>query len=378
MDLEHIVNTKQKICNYCIMDDSAQEIQFFSNGCNFCISAKERIKLEIIEDSLRTKEIEKLVSKIKSNNQKYDCIIGVSGGVDSSYVAYIVKKKLKLNPLAVHLDNGWNSKKSTKNIYELLKKLKIDLVTHVVDWKEFREIQRSLLLSNIKNFEIATDHAIMSLMLQKAKKYKIKYILHGGNIATESIMPGSWMEPNYDFSLIKKIVSKYSNVKIKTLPHSNIISIFTSLFIRKIRLIPILNYFPYNREDALNLLESELSYEPYGEKHFESVVTKFFQSYLLPKKFNIDKRRAHLSSLIVSKQISRKKALEIVSESHYSSTNEELDEKNYFLKKMKISNEEFETIMNDSSGLIIKSNLSFLHKPLIKYRSLIRKMIRKK
>jgi len=364
-----------KICNRCVMDDSVKDIIFYDIGCNFCENAIERIDNEIIKPNQRKQEIDKLKSMI-SSKKKYDCLIGISGGVDSTYVAYLVKKELKLNPLAVHLDNGWNSKKSTKNIYDILKKLDIDLITHVIDWKEFRGIQQSLLRSNIQNFEIATDHAILATMIKTSLKYDIKYILHGGNVATESIMPSSWMEPNYDFSVIKKIVKKYSKVKIKTLPHINVFTLFYALFIKKIKYVPLLNYFNYERDDAIEILKNKLGYDPYGEKHFESIVTKFFQSYLLPRKFNIDKRKAHLSSMIVSEQISRKKALKILAEPFYKDKVVESEEKEYFIKKLKISNEEFNAIIQDKRKLSIKGNLSFLQNSLLRYRNIIRKLTR--
>ena len=362
-----------KICNRCVMDSGIEDIIFYEIGCNFCQNGIERIDNELIKPNQRKQAIDKLKSMI-SGKKKYDCLIGISGGVDSTYVAYLVKKELKLNPLAVHLDNGWNSKKSTKNIYDILKKLDIDLITHVIDWKEFRGIQQALLKSNIKNFEIATDHAILATMIKISMKHDIKYILHGGNVSTESIMPASWMEPNYDFSLIKKIIKKYSNVKIKTLPRINIFTLFYALFIKRIKYVPLLNYFDYKRDEAIEILKNKLGYEPYGEKHFESIVTKFFQSYLLPKKFNIDKRKAHLSSMIVSEQISREEALKILAEPFYKDKVIENEEREYFIKKMKISNEDLEDIIKDKSKLSVKGNLFFLQNSLLRYRSIIRKL----
>ncbi len=364
-----------KICNRCVMDSRVKDIIFYDLGCNFCQNGLNRIKDEIIKPHNRERELKKLKSTI-STEKKYDCLIGISGGVDSTYVAYLVKKKLKLNPLAVHLDNGWNSKKSTKNIYDILKKLDIDLITHVIDWKEFRGIQQALLKSNIQNFEIATDHAILATMIKTSLKYDIKYILHGGNVATESIMPASWMEPNYDFSLIKKIVKKYSKVKIKTLPRVNVFTLFFALFIKRIKYIPLLNYVNYDRDEAIRILKNELGYEPYGEKHFESIVTKFFQSYLLPKKFSIDKRRAHLSSMIISNQITREEALKILDEPFYKDKVIENEEREYFIKKMKISNDELDEIVNNKNKLTVKGNLYYLQNSLLKYRGLIRKLIK--
>lgn len=330
-----------QICNRCVMDSTVPEIKFDDDGfCNLCTSAKERL---INESENRYKNFDEIIKYLKTIKKKYQCIIGVSGGADSSYVAYLLKKN-NINPLAIHLDNGWNSELATKNIEVILNKLEIDLKTYVINWKEFKEIQLSFLRSSISNIEIPTDHAILATLFNLASKYNLP-IIHGGNLSTESIMPSSWMHDNKDLSIIKNIVKKFSNTKLKTYPQLSITRFLFYIFIKKIKYIGILNYFPYKKNEALSKLRS-LGWSPYEQKHFESIFTKFFQGYILPKKFNIDKRKAHLSSLIISNQISKDDAeKELKKNSLYDPTNIEND-KIYFCKKLDISLEEFNQIIN--------------------------------
>ena len=340
------VEGNYKICNFCIMDDSVPDIEFNEKGeCNFCTNHRTRIANE--KDQYSQNQLDKLCARIKKNKKKnYDCIIGVSGGVDSTYTAYIVKKILKLNPLAIHFDNGWNSELAVDNIKNCLEKLDIDLYTYVVDWNEFKNIQKSLIYSSIKNIEIATDHAIQSLLFKTASREKIKFILHGGNNATEGIMPSSWMENNHDKKLIASIAKKFTNQKLKSLPTMNLFEFFYYLILKRIKYIPILNFFDYEKDDVLKILENELGYRPYKFKHYESVITRFFQGYILPNKFNIDKRKAHFSNLILSKQLTREEGLNLLKEPIYNENdlNTDLD---FFIKKLDLTEQEFERIMNE-------------------------------
>ena len=251
------------------------------------------------------------MKQIKSSkkNNKYDCVIGVSGGVDSSYVAYILKKEFKLNPLAIHLDNGWNSELAVRNIENLLSKLEIDLYTHVIDWEEFRDLQISFLKSSVANSEIPTDHAIVALLYKIAEKENIKFILHGGNLATESIMPEAWMHDAKDLKFLNSIHKTFSSKSLKSYPKMSYLKLFWKIFIKRIKYIGILNYIAYDKNQAMEILEKNLGWKKYEEKHFESIYTKFFQGYLLPKKFGIDKRKAHYSSLIINGQMKRNEAI---------------------------------------------------------------------
>jgi N-acetyl sugar amidotransferase len=331
------------------MDTSDPNIVFDENGnCNHCNRAVKLLATPPISLDKEGKqlELEKLISKIKAagKNKQYDCLIGVSGGVDSTYLAYFIKK-LGLKPLAVHLDNGWDSRLAVANIEKTLKKLDIDLFTYVIDWEEFRDLQLSFLKASTPDSEVPTDHAITAILYQIASKYKIKYILAGTNISTESILPKAWSQGHSDWKYINNIQKKFGTAKLKTFPHYNILSLFTNIAIRKIKFISILNYTDYVKDTALNILLNELDWENYGGKHQESIYTHFYQSYILPEKFGFDKRRAHLSSLIIDGQTTREEALKIM-ESPAITPESAMQEKEYVISKFNISKEEFENILN--------------------------------
>ena len=330
-------------CTRCIMDETVPLITFDESGvCNFCKDAliKVRAHEELVLNSQA--ELENLVKKIKASKKgsgKYDCIIGLSGGVDSSYVAHLVKKH-SLNPLAIHLDNGWNSDLAVTNIEKLVKSLDIDLFTYVINWNEFKDLQLSFLKSNVANCEIPTDHAIFAILFKMANKYGIKYIIHGGNSSSESIMPRAWMEDAFDTEIIKSVHRKYGTVKLKTFPRLGYPRLFYNLIIKRVKYIGILNYLDYNKETAITVLENELGWTRYSGKHFESIFTRWFQGHYLVKKYNIDKRLAHYSSLIISKQLSREDAIEKMKESPFDQTTIEMDN-NYIRKKFDLTEEEF-------------------------------------
>ena len=352
-----------QVCTYCVMDTTVPDIVFDKNGqCNLCLEHIHRIDNEASQyDEESLKKLKERIQK-SSKSKKYDCIIGVSGGVDSTYTAYIVKKVLKLNPLAVHFDNGWNSELAVENIKNCLDILDIDLYTHVVDWNEFRDIQRSLILSSVKNIEMATDHAIVSLLIKVASKNKVKFVLHGGNNATEGIMPFSWMETNNDKKLISSITKQFSHRELKTMPTMSLVEYFYYLMIKRIKYVPILNYFEYDKNHVFALLKEQLGYRPYASKHDESLITKFFQQYILPEKYNIDKRKAHYSNLIISKQMNRSDALSFLNNKLYDERSF-LNDKDFFLKKLNFTDKEFETIMSEKpkDASDYPSNIKYLN-----------------
>ena len=302
-----------KICSRCVMDESANEIIFDQNGtCNFCKNYYVTAEKELRTSSKDQEKLNRLILDVKksSKNQKYDCLIGVSGGVDSSYVAYLLRTKYKLRVLAVHLDNGWNSELAVSNIEQLMEKLGIELITNVLNWKEFSDIQRSFLKSSISNIEIPTDHAIWATLLRTANKHNIKYIFAGNNIVTESIMPASWLYTSKDFHLIKSIQEKFGTEKIKSFPYLSIFNYFYFLVVRGIRWVPILNWVSFDKAKAKETLISELGWRDYGGKHYESIFTRFFHASYLPQKFGFDLRKSYLSALICSGQITRDQALD--------------------------------------------------------------------
>jgi len=337
-----------RVCTRCVMDESADEIEFDSEGiCNFCKEYESRVKNEMVEN--KQEALEQLVAKIKEEGKgkPYDCIIGVSGGVDSSFVAHIVKEH-GLRPLAIHLDNGWNSDLAVSNIEKLLTQLDIELYTHVINWNEFKDLQKSFILSSLRNLEIPTDHAIGALLLKMANKHNIRYILNGSNLATEGILPLSWVGRNIDHRLLTSVHKEFGSKKLKTYPSVRLTQFAYYILVKKIKYIPLLNYVEYNKEEAIQFLEQSYGWKRYAGKHFESIFTRFYQGYMFPKKYGIDKRKAHLSTLIMSGQMSRKEATEELLESPYGDNLALIEEDiEYVLKKLDFSKEEFEKIMKE-------------------------------
>jgi N-acetyl sugar amidotransferase len=335
-----------KMCSHCILDTNDDpDITFDDNGvCNYCNKYKK-----IVETLPKGKEkeiaLQRIISEIKSNqkNSKYDVILGLSGGVDSSYLAYLCQK-FELRPLIVHFDNGWNSELSVQNIYKIINKFKYDLVTYVVDWEEFKDIQLAYLKASVIDIEAITDHAIMATMYHTAKKYNIKYILSGFNYVGESIMIKKWVWDKSDWLNIKSILKQYGKLKLKTFPHLSFWSKLYYQHIYKIKTIQLLNYIDYNPIESRKILMKELDWKDYGGKHCESIFTCFYQHYILPKKFSVDKRKVHLSNLICAGLISRDEALKKL-ESEKTNIENANAEKEYVLKKLGLSEKEFESIM---------------------------------
>lgn len=336
-----------RICSRCIMDTSAPDITFDEQGwCSYCRRYDERASNELHHNKAGQEKLKSLIHQVKKHgkNQEYDCLIGVSGGVDSSMVAYTVKR-LGLRPLAIHLDNGWDSELAVHNVEKLVKKLNIDLYTHVLDWEEFKDLHLCFLKASVINSEAPTDHAIIAILYQLAAKKGIRYIFSGSNIVTEAIMPESWGYDNKDWRHINGIHKKFGTVNLRTFPRLTLFDWVYYTFVKRIMFIPILNYTNYNKKDAIKILQDELGWKAYGGKHWESVYTRVFQGYILPRKFSIDKRRAHLSTLICSGQMTREEALKEMRHEPYPPDilKEDLE---YFLKKFGLTREEFEKIMS--------------------------------
>lgn len=329
------------------MDTSDPEISFDQDGrCNHCKNYDILYNSKVFLQDKQNRELQDTIDRIKKDGKKrqYDCVIGVSGGIDSTYVAYLVKK-LGLRPIAVHLDNGWDSELAISNIENVLERLGIELDTYIIDWEEFKDLQLSFLKASTPDAEIPTDHAIVSLLYRSAIKYNIRYIILGLNIASEAILPKRWSSGHGDWRYIYRIHKKFGKLKLRTFPHYNLLAKFFYKYINRLTIINILDYINYNKKEAMKLAADELSWRDYGGKHCESIYTRFSQSYILPKKFGYDKRRAHLSSLICSGQLDREKALQELAMKPYSSDKEENYDKEYVLKKLELSQEEFEKIM---------------------------------
>ncbi len=346
-----------QICTRCIMDTTDNEIEFDEKGvCNHCRQYDRLAKQYLFTGNDGEKELQKIFAKIKEKGKgkEYDCIIGLSGGVDSTYTAYIAKK-YGLRLLAVHFDNGWNSELSVKNIENIVKKLGLDLQTYVIDWEEFKDLQLSFFKAGVLDIELLTDHAIIAAMYRLTDEMGIKYILSGHNIATEAILPRSWAHLKTDLINIKSIQKRYGKTKIRNFPTADTFKLnLWYKYVKGIKLIMVLNYINYIKKDAMSIIENELEWKYYGGKHHESIFTRFYQAYILPNKFGIDKRKAHLSSLICSGQITREEALEEMKKELY---NPELlaSDKEFVLKKLGFSEDEFERYMKEAP----KSHLDY-------------------
>ena len=328
------------------MDTTDSKIQFDENGiCNHCSNFFARRSQFILPDEKKKKALDLILTEIKEagKGKQYDSIIGVSGGVDSTYMAFKVKE-LGLRPLAVHLDNGWNSRLAVTNIEKVLKRVDVDLITHVIDWEEFRDLQLAYFKASVVDIEVASDHAIAAVIQNIASEQGVKYILSGSNFATEGIMPRSWIWTKNDLTNLKDIHRCFGTKKLVTYPMLGFRKLLMMKKFRGFRWIPILNYLDYEREVAKNILIDDFGWEDYGGKHFESLFTKFYQGYILPTKFNVDKRRPHLSTEICSDHITREEALKILKESPYNEDELKRD-KEYVLKKFGLSEEEWDELM---------------------------------
>lgn len=328
-----------QICTRCVMDTTDPNIVFDDEGvCNHCHTRDEGMRKNVFSGAVREKKLEGIVAKIKqkNKNKKYDCVIGVSGGVDSTFVAYKVIK-LGLRPLAVHLDNGWDSELAIRNVENLCRKLKIDLHTIVLDWNEFRDLQISFLKASTPDSEVPSDHAIVSAMLNTAKMIEVEHIITGYNVRTETHVPSSWSSGHFDWGYIKNIQKRFGTVQLKTFPHLGLQEFFFATYTRKF--INILNYLDYSKRDAMPILERELEWQYYGGKHYESIYTRWFQGYWLPTKFGYDKRRAHMSSLICSGEMTRTDALNELTNSSYPPVLQKNDTA-YVIKKLNLTEDQ--------------------------------------
>ena len=323
-------------CVRCVMNNSVdRHISFDADGlCKHCQRYDTLVSSRVFDGAEGEAKLGALVSKIKAagNGRDYDCIIGVSGGVDSTYVAYRVKQ-LGLRPLAVHFDNGWNSELAVKNIEVVLNKLNIDLYTYVVNWPEFRDLQVSFLKASTPDGEIVTDHAIFALLWREASRLNIKYIISGMNFRSESISVPNWAYGHSDWRYIKNVHEKYGSVSLSTYPHFSLFYLLYVNLVRRIRTVSVLNYTYYDKEKAKQFLVDELGWRNYGGKHHESIYTRFYQGVYLVRKFNIDKRYGHLSDLINAGQLSREDAFDELEKPTYDPDLQEAD-REYVIKNL--------------------------------------------
>lgn len=343
-------------CTRCVMDTSDSAIEFDAHGvCNHCRGYDAAARRFVRTGEEAERELAAIVARMKAEGRgkAYDCIIGVSGGVDSTYVAHLVTR-LGLRPLAVHVDNGWDSELAVKNIERVLNVLGIDLYTHVLDWEEFRDLQIAFLKASVPDGEVPTDHAILAVLYRVASEQGVRHLISGANTVTEGILPSSWTYGIGDWRYIRAIHREFGSRPLHDFPHVSLGRMVYYSSVRRIRSTRVLNYVPYVRAEVMRVLQEELGWRYYGGKHYESVYTRFFQGYVLPRKFGIDKRIAHLSALVCSGQLTREAALAELETNPYDEAQQAAD-REYVLKKLGLSEAQFEEIMR----LPVRSSAEF-------------------
>lgn len=344
------MKTELKHCSRCVLDTTVEDIVFDANGvCNYCHEYDALAKRTVLRPKeVLQKELEQIIAKVKElgKGRDYDCLIGLSGGVDSTYLCYLAHQ-FGLRPLVVHFDNGWNSELAVKNIENVVNKLKYDLHTYVIDWEDFKDLQLAYLKASVVDTEVPTDNLIYASLFNIAKEKKIKTILSGANIVTEGIIPKGWNFPEKtDLVNLENIHKKFGTRDISKLPRLGLYERFIMKHFYNISSVPLLNYVNYVKKDVKRTIQEKLDWKDYGGKHYESIFTRFYQGYILVEKFGIDKRKMHFSTLICSGQMTRQEALEELKKPPYDPQQLEED-KEYVLKKFGLSEKEFEKIMQE-------------------------------
>lgn len=330
-----------QICTNCVMDTSDSRITFNVKGvCDHCNDFYKNLLPNWHTNHKGKEQLQNIVNKIKREGEgkEFDCILGMSGGVDSSYMLHLAVKEFGLRPLVFHVDGGWNSELAVNNIQVMIDKLGLDLYTEVINWEEMRDFQLACFKSGIPHLDIPQDHAFIATLYNFADKHNIKYILNGGNISTECVRnPMEWLYYGTDMALLNDIIKKYGSVKMETYPFSPVFRHkFYLRYIRNIKVVKPLNYRPYIKEDSLRLLAEEYGWKPYPQKHFESRFTKFYEGYWLPERFGFDTRKVQFSSLILTKQMNRDVALEKLRKPAYNPETID-DEFNFIATKLGIT-----------------------------------------
>ncbi len=332
-------------CQRCVMDSRDDPaLNIIAGECSYCRGYRIVADRDLLSEPESSAALERVLRRIRETGRtrSYDAIMGLSGGVDSSYVAFLARE-FGLRVLAVHLDNGWNSEIAARNIQNIVQKLNLDLFTHVIDWTEFRDLQRAYLAASVIDIEAITDHAILATLHRVAADRGIRFILSGTNLATEGILPRHWVFNKTDHVNIRAIHDAFGSIPLKTFP------LFTTRQKKRVDLLGIetvslLNHVPYVKTEAKEIISTALDWRDYGGKHHESVFTRFYQGYILPTKFGVDKRNAHLSSLICSGQLSRDNALLELRKPAYDAGQLRAD-RIFVLKKLGYTEEEFDRLM---------------------------------
>lgn len=339
-------------CTNCVMDTSDSKIVFDENGmCDHCHNYYENIVPNWHTDAIGKKKMDEIVEQIKRDGRgkEYDCIIGLSGGVDSSYLAYYTVKVLGLRPLLFSCDTGWNLDVAENNVKKIVEKLGLPLYTEKVDWEEMKDLQVAFLKSQVPYQDIPQDHVIFASLYNYAVKKGIKYVLTGGNHSTECVRePNEWVYQN-DIRMIKDIHKKFGTRPLRTLPMCGMFKAHLYYkYIKGMKVVKFLDLIPYTKKDAIATLQREFDWEPYANKHYECVFTRFYEGYWLVKKFGYDKRKAHFSSLILTGQLDREEAIEILKQHPYAEEAVKED-MNYICKKLDMDKDEFVELMKQEN-----------------------------
>lgn len=335
-------------CTNCVMDTTDSKIIFDENGmCDHCHNYYENIKPNWHPDEIGKKKLDEIAEQIKRDGKgkEYDCIIGLSGGVDSSYLAYYAVKVLGLRPLLFACDTGWNLDVAENNVRKIVDKLGLPLYTEKVNWDEMKDLQVAFLKSQVPYQDIPQDHVIFASLYNYAVKKGIKYVLTGGNNATECVRePNEWVYQN-DIRMIKDIHKKFGTRPLKTLPMCGMFKAHLYYkYIKGMKVVKPLDMIPYTKKDAIETLQKEFGWEPYANKHYECVFTRFYEGYWLIKKFGYDKRKAHFSSLILTGQLNRDEAIQILEQSPYDEETA-MKDMQYICDKLEITRDDFIELM---------------------------------
>lgn len=335
-------------CCRCVMTSEADPLLTLSADglCNHCQRYDALIDVRVVRGEQGRALLHKRVEAIKraGEDKPFDCVIGVSGGTDSTYVAYLVGQ-MGLRPLAVHFDNGWDSELAVANIREVLERLGFPLETYVVDWPQFRDIQLAFLRASTPDGEVPSDHAIQATMWRTAAAVGTRTIISGMNFATEAINVPHYSYGHSDWRYIKDVHRRFGTMPIPSYPHYSLRYLAYVSGVRRVRTLSILNYVDYDKREAQEILARELGWRDYGGKHHESIYTRFYQGVILPQKFGIDKRYGHYSDLINAGQLSRDEAMDLLREPTYDPILQDAD-RAYVLKKLGLSDAEFDALMD--------------------------------
>lgn len=341
------VETRGKMCARCVMDETAPDLALDERGvCRYCRDFDRQFSKPGQDPASLEQEGHAWVARLKAAGRfrRYDCVMGLSGGADSSY-ALLLARRLGLRPLAVHVDNGWNSELAVMNIENLVRKLDVDLHTIVIKWNEFRELQLAFLRAGVVDLEMPSDHAIIAGMYQTARRFLLRYVVSGDNAATEVTLPRGWNHRKTDLRNLRSIHDAYTSESLGSFPQLSTVGLLFSQRVLRQQWVQLLSYFPYVKSEAIAELQREIGWRPYPGKHGESIITRYYQGFILPKKFGFDKRRIHLSRLICNAQCTRDEALADLAKPPYDPEVMQLD-REFVIKKFRLTEAEFDGIMH--------------------------------